>query len=182
MFSWDHRLVAPWECGFASHDHAVVFQILDSEETPMAMRVRIRWCRYKKNSGRLDMADAAEAGTDVSSRTWVEILQMGMWLPKCRQNWRRESSRGCSQRGYRSRRNKLCCLWCCEWWQIHRDVRTHCKWWWRTGGHWTWAFSIRHITWFGKFLLDSDAKSEMQLILNTRRGWNDFNLGAKLPS
>ena len=29
--------MVPWECRFASHGHAVVFQRLDSGEKPMAM-------------------------------------------------------------------------------------------------------------------------------------------------
>ena len=34
---WDHGLGVPWECRLASHGHAVVFQLLDSGEKPMAM-------------------------------------------------------------------------------------------------------------------------------------------------
>ena len=30
--------MVPWECSFASHGHAVVFQLLDSGENPMAMK------------------------------------------------------------------------------------------------------------------------------------------------
>ena len=63
-----HRLVVPWECRFASHGHAVVFQFLDSGETPMAMENSDTVMPTYRNPGRLDKADTAEAGTDVPLR------------------------------------------------------------------------------------------------------------------
>ena len=58
----------PWECRFASHYHAFVFQLLDSGEKPMAMEKSDTVMPTCSNPGRLDMADTAEAGTDVLSR------------------------------------------------------------------------------------------------------------------
>ena len=69
MISRDHRLVAPWDFRYASHDHAVVFQFLDSEETPMTMESSDTMMPIYRIPGRLDMVDTAKAGTDVSSRT-----------------------------------------------------------------------------------------------------------------
>ena len=63
---WDHGLVVPWE--FAYHGHAVVFHFLDSAEKPMAMENSDTVMPTCRNRGRLDMADTAEAGTDVPSR------------------------------------------------------------------------------------------------------------------
>ena len=64
---WDHGLVVPWECRFASHGHAVVFQLLDNGEKPMAMENSDTVMPTCRNPGRLYMADTAEDGTDVSS-------------------------------------------------------------------------------------------------------------------
>ena len=57
--------MVPWECRFASHDHAVFFQLLDSGENPVTMDNSDRVMPTCRNPGRLDMADTAEAGTDV---------------------------------------------------------------------------------------------------------------------
>ena len=59
--------MVPWECRFASHGHAVVFQLLDSGEKPMDMENSDKVTPTFRNPGRLDMADTAEAGTDVPS-------------------------------------------------------------------------------------------------------------------
>ena len=61
--------MVPWECRFASHGHAVVFQLLDSGEKPMAIENLDTMMPTCRNPGRLDMADTAEAGTDVPSRS-----------------------------------------------------------------------------------------------------------------
>ena len=63
-----HRLVVPWECRFASHGHAVFFLLLDSGEKPMAMENSDTAMPTSRKPGRLDIVDAAEAGTDVPSR------------------------------------------------------------------------------------------------------------------
>ena len=55
--------MVPWECRFASHDHAVVFQLLNSEKKPMSMENLDMVMPTSRNPGRLDMADTAEAGT-----------------------------------------------------------------------------------------------------------------------
>ena len=60
--------MVPWECRFASHGHAVVFQLLDSKEMPMDMENSDTVMPTCSNPRRLDMADTAEAGTDVLSR------------------------------------------------------------------------------------------------------------------
>ena len=60
--------MVPCECRFASHGHAIVFQLLDSGEKPMAMENSDTVMPACRNPGRLDMADTAEAGTDVPSR------------------------------------------------------------------------------------------------------------------
>ena len=62
---WDHRLVVPCESGFASHGHAVIFPFL--EETKIAIDKSDKLMLTYRNLGRLDMADIAEAGTDVPS-------------------------------------------------------------------------------------------------------------------
>ena len=170
-----------WSRGSAGSSlvgHAVEY--LDSEETPMTMENSDTVMPTYRNPGRLAMADNTEAGTDV---LWRDPNGYGMWLYLCRRNWRGESLRGCLQRVYRCRRSKWCCLWWCEGLRRHRDVRRHCKWWWITGRHKSWAFiSVQHFTWFHNFLLDSGKKREMQLILSTRWGWTEFNLAAKIPS
>ena len=58
----------PWECRFASHGLAVVFQFQDSGEKPMVMENSDTVMLTCWNLGRLDMADTAETGTDVPSR------------------------------------------------------------------------------------------------------------------
>ena len=61
-------LVVSWECRFASHGHAIVFQLLDSGEKPMAMENSDTVMPTCRNPGRLDMVNTAEAGADVPSR------------------------------------------------------------------------------------------------------------------
>ena len=60
--------MVPWECRFASQGHAVVFQFLDSGENPMAIENSDTVMPTCRNPCRLDMADIAEAGTDVPSK------------------------------------------------------------------------------------------------------------------
>ena len=55
--------MVPWECRFASHGHAVVFQLLDSGENSMANENSDTVKPTCRNPGRLDMADI-----DVPSR------------------------------------------------------------------------------------------------------------------
>ena len=54
-------------CGFASHGHAVVFQFLDSGDTPMVMENLVM--PTYRNPGRMVMDDTAEACTHVPSRS-----------------------------------------------------------------------------------------------------------------
>ena len=68
VISWDHGLGVPWECGFSYHGHAVVLKLLDSGEKPMATENSDTVMPTCRNPGRLDMADTAEAGTEVPSR------------------------------------------------------------------------------------------------------------------
>ena len=68
MILCDHRLVVPWECRCTSRGHAVVNQLLDSGEKPMAMENSDMVMPTYSNPGRLEMADIAEPGTDVPSR------------------------------------------------------------------------------------------------------------------
>ena len=65
---WDHGLGVPWEYRFAFHGQAVVFQLLGSGEKPIAMENSGSVTPTCRNRARLDMADTAEAGTDVPSR------------------------------------------------------------------------------------------------------------------
>ena len=60
--------MGPWECRFASHGHAVVFQLLDSGEKPMTMENSDKVMPTCRNPGRLDKADTAETGTYVPYR------------------------------------------------------------------------------------------------------------------
>ena len=61
-------LVVPWECRFACHAHAVVFQFLGGGERPMAMEKSDTVLPTYENPGRMDMADTAEAGTEETLR------------------------------------------------------------------------------------------------------------------
>ena len=156
------------------------FSIVGKSRWPR--RTRIRWCRHVGIQVGWIWLILLRLALRYHRGAWMDMSQMGMWLPICRRNWRGERSPGCSQRGYRCRRSKWCRLWCCEWWRRHRDVRRHFKWWWRTGRHWTWVFGVGNLLWVRKFLVDWDEKWEMQLILSLRWRWTDSNLVAKLPS
>ena len=178
---WDHGLGVPWECRFGSLGHAVVFQLLDSGEKPMAMDHSDTVMPTCRNPGRLDMADTAETGLDVASRGLNGHVAEGYVDAHMSAELAGQKVAGCSQRGYRCRRSKWCRLSFCEWWRRYRDIRRHCNWWWRTGRHWTWVFGVGHLLWVRQFLLDWDENWEMQLILSTRWGWTDSNLAAELP-
>ena len=65
---WDYGIGVSWECRFASHGHAVVIQLLDRGEEPMAIENSDTVMPKCRNPSRLDMADTAEAGTGVPSR------------------------------------------------------------------------------------------------------------------
>ena len=77
VIPWDHRLVVPWESRFGSHGHTVVFQLLDSGEKPMAMENSDTVMPTCRSPGMLEMADTAEAGTDVPSRGMNEHVAEG---------------------------------------------------------------------------------------------------------
>ena len=126
---WDHGLVVPWECRFASHGHAVVFQFLVSGEMPMAMENSYTVIPTCRNPGSLDMSDTAEAGTDVPWRGLMGHGAEGYVVAHLSAELARQKVAGCSQRGYRCQGCKWCRLWSCEWRRRHRDVRRHYKWW-----------------------------------------------------
>ena len=71
----------PWECRFASHGHAVVFQLPDSGEKPMAMESSDMVMPTYRNPSRLDMADTAEKGTDVPSMGLNGHVAVGYVVP-----------------------------------------------------------------------------------------------------
>ena len=79
---------------YDSHGHAAVFQFLDSEETPMAIEKSDTVMPTYRNPVRLDIADTAEAGTDVLSRGLNGRVERSIWFPIRRQNWWVKKLRG----------------------------------------------------------------------------------------
>ena len=123
-------LLVPCECGFASHGHAVVFLFHDSEETKIAIDKSDTVMLTNRNLGRLDMADTAEAGTDVPSRGLNGKFAEGYMVGHMSAKMARRKVAGVLAKGLLegARRRKGCCLWCCEWRRRYRDVGRHCIW------------------------------------------------------
>ena len=68
-----------------------------------------------RNPGRMDMADTAEAGTDVPSRGLKRKVAEGYVVAHMSAELARRKVAGVLARGFRCRSSKRCRLWCCEW-------------------------------------------------------------------
>ena len=75
-------------------------------------RIRIRWCRNIGIQSGWIWLVLLMLALMYHREACIDMSQRDMWLLICRQNWRGERSKRCSQKGYPCRRIKWCCLWC----------------------------------------------------------------------